>query len=239
VGALLYRDAGADAVLPAGGGRRHVLDLLARMQRLAESGADGGGASKSTRGGAQRQSRPPALAWWRRQRDNPAASVAREGTALTDLVARAMPLLGRRSLVIVVSDFVSEPGWQTPLTRLAQRHDLVAVRLLDPLEMALPDLGLVTVEDAETGAQLFLDSADPGFRARYETLAREREQALRDDLATSGADTLELATGDDLAETLLRFADLRRQRARLPGSRRFPAAMRSTATSPTPETAGP
>lgn len=234
VGAVLDQGTGAGMVLPAGGGRGHVLELLARMRRLAEAGASGAGATPP-----RAPPRPPPREqdggrWWRRRPSaskadaarQATAQAAREGTALAELLGRAVPMLGRRSLVIVVSDFVSEPGWQAPLARLAQRHDLVAVRLLDPLEMALPDLGLVTVEDAETGAQLFLDSADPGFRARYEALAQQREQALRDDLAASGADTLELTTADDLAETLLRFADLRRQRARLPASRRFPAALR-------------
>ena len=260
VGAVMYRGPGAEAVLPAGGGRRHVLDLLARMRRLAEPVAKGGSTSASgphpqraSDGRATATAPAPAsetdraragwLARWRRQ-PSPAQAqrpvqATREGTALADLLSRGLPVLNRRSLVIVVSDFVSEPGWQAPLARLAQRHDLVAVRLLDPLEMALPDLGLVTVEDAETGAQLFIDSADPAFRARYEALARQREQALRDDLAASGADTLELTTEDDLAETLLRFADLRRQRARLPGSRRFPAALRPQAAPSTQEDARP
>ena len=67
----------------------------------------------------------------------------------------------RRSLVLVVSDFISQPGWEDALARLAQRHEVVAVRLFDPLEMALPELGLVTVEDAETGEQLFIDTSDP------------------------------------------------------------------------------
>jgi uncharacterized protein (DUF58 family) len=79
----------------------------------------------------------------------------------------------------------------------------------------LPEIGLVTVEDAETGEQLFIDSADPAFRARYAALAEQQEAALREALGRSGADTLELATDDDLLDALLRFCDLRRQRARL------------------------
>ena len=75
--------------------------------------------------------------------------------------------------------------------------------------MALPDVGLVTVEDAETGEQLLVDAADPAFRARYAALAEAQEAALREAFARSGADTLELATDDDLLDALLRFADLR------------------------------
>jgi uncharacterized protein (DUF58 family) len=154
------------------------------------------------------------------------AAAPGQGTALADLVLAGARSIRRRSLVFVVSDFISAPGWGDALARLAQRHEVVAVRLFDPLEMALPEIGLVTVEDAETGEQLFVDSADPAFRARYHAIAEAREAALRDTLAHSGADTLELATDDDLLDAMLRFADLRRQRARLKVPGRFPAHMR-------------
>jgi uncharacterized protein (DUF58 family) len=134
------------------------------------------------------------------------------GTALYDLLATADGVIRRRSLVFVVSDFISAPGWEDALGRLAQRHDVVAVRLFDPLEMALPDVGLVTVEDAETGEQLFIDSTDPAFRARYAALADAAEARLAASLARAGVDCLELATDDDLLAALLRFADLRRRR---------------------------
>ncbi len=134
------------------------------------------------------------------------------GTSLYDLLATADAVIRRRSLVFVVSDFISAPGWQDALGRLAQRHDVVAVRLFDPAEMALPDVGMVTVEDAETGEQLFIDAGDPGFRARYAALAEAAEQALADGFARAGVDMLELATDEDLLAALLRFADLRRKR---------------------------
>jgi uncharacterized protein (DUF58 family) len=111
------------------------------------------------------------------------------------------------------------------------------VRLWDPLEMALPDVGLVTLQDAETGEQVFVDASDPGFRQRYEQIAAEQEAALLDQLAASGADVIELATDDDLLDALMRFADLRRQRARLPAARRFPKTLRRAselAQAPTP-----
>lgn len=149
-----------------------------------------------------------------------------EGTHLADLLTTAEATLKRRGLVFVVSDFISTPGWQQPLARLAQRHDVVAVRLFDPLEMALPDVGLVTVEDAETGEQLSIDASDPDFRERYAAAAQQQEIQLIEDLGSSGADILELATDDDLLDALLRYADLRRQRARLRSGRRFPSHLR-------------
>ena len=151
----------------------------------------------------------------------PAATGA--GTRLADLLQAAESWLRRRSLVFVLSDFISAPGWDKPLGRLARRHELLALRLYDPLEMALPDAGLMTVQDAETGEQIFVDTSDPAFRARFEALAGQAETALRAALASAGVDALELATDDDLMATLLRFVALRRQRLRLPASHRVPA----------------
>jgi uncharacterized protein (DUF58 family) len=156
----------------------------------------------------------------------------KEGTSLLDLLRAANGAMTRRSLVFVVSDFISQPGWEDALARLARRHEVVAVRLWDPLEMALPDVGLVTVQDAETGEQLFIDASDPTFRERYATIAEEREAALIDSLSRSGADVLELATDDDLLQALMRFADLRRQRARLKVPLRFPSSTRRAQTLP-------
>ena len=152
------------------------------------------------------------------------------GTVLADLLRAADGVMKRRALVFVVSDFISQPGWQEALGRLARRHDVVAVRLWDPLEMALPDVGLVTLEDAETGEQLFIDGSDPVFRERYAAIADEQESALMQSLSQSGADILELATDDDLLQSLMRFADMRRQRARLKVPLRFPAALRRADT---------
>jgi uncharacterized protein (DUF58 family) len=159
-----------------------------------------------------------------RQTRKPAPGGAPPGeTRLADLLAAADGVIKRRSLVFVVSDFISAPGWQAALGRLARRHEVAAVRLFDPLEMALPDVGLVTVQDAETGEQLFIDASDPAFRERYAAMAEQQEAQLIEDLSASGVDILELATDDELLDALLRFADMRRQRARLKTSRRFPA----------------
>jgi uncharacterized protein (DUF58 family) len=150
-------------------------------------------------------------------------------TALAELLRAADGVIRRRSLVFVVSDFISQPGWDDALARLARRHDVVAVRLWDALEMALPEepeFGFVTLEDAETGEQLLVDAADPAFRERYADTAVRQEADLLARLARAGTDVIELATDDDLLEALMRFADLRRQRARSPSPRRFPTTLR-------------
>ena len=122
--------------------------------------------------------------------------------------------LRRRSTVFVVSDFISPAGWEQPLARLAERHDVIAVRLVDPLEQSLPDVGLITLRDAETGEQLLVDTHDRMFRQRFARAAAAREQAMRESFARAGADALELTTRCDLPDAIARFADLRRRRAR-------------------------
>ncbi|KIQ33302.1 ATPase [Variovorax paradoxus] len=136
-------------------------------------------------------------------------------TRLDDLLKSAATLMPRRSTVFVVSDFLSEPGWERPLGQLVQRHEVIAVRLFDPLELELPDLGLVPLRDAETGEQLWVDTHDAGFRKRFARLAAEREATLRASLAKAGVDALELSTSDDLVEAIVRFADLRKRRTRV------------------------
>ena len=145
-------------------------------------------------------------------------------------------MIPRRSMVFVVSDFISAPGWAEALARLAQRHEVVAVRLIDPAELELPDLGLVTIQDAETGEQLFVDTHDPGFRQRFVDAAGRHENFLYEGFLKAGVDTLELATDDDLVDAVLRFAEMRRQRSRLaaggglPAHLAPPASWSSTAT---------
>ena len=140
------------------------------------------------------------------------------GTDLRKPLRSALQLVRRRSLVFVVSDFISAPGWDQPLAQLARRNEVIAVRLIDPLERALPDLGLVLMQDAETGEQLFVDTWDAGFRSRFAAAAQAREQTLFDALANAGVDALELATDDDLVATVMRFVEMRKRSTRRSGA---------------------
>ena len=191
VGAVLY-GSGVEAVIPARGGRRHVLHLLHSMQARPLTGEAG-------------------------------------ATRLRDLLESAAGLIKRRSTVFVVSDFISEPGWEKPLALLAQRHEVVAVRLLDPMELQLPDLGLLTIRDAETGEQMLVDTHDPGFRKRFGRIAAQREAELREGLARSGVDALELSTDADLVDAIVRFTEMRKRRTRLAAGGGMPAHLRKAA----------
>jgi uncharacterized protein (DUF58 family) len=138
-------------------------------------------------------------------------------TDLKQVLRDAANAIRRRSLVFVVSDFISTAGWEKPLTMLAMRHDVIAVRLSDPLETRMPDLGFMTFQDAESGEQLFVDTQDRNFRARFAAIADARETALRSAFEKAGVDVVELATEDDVMDALLHFAQMRKQSLRRSG----------------------
>jgi uncharacterized protein (DUF58 family) len=115
-------------------------------------------------------------------------------------------------LVFVISDFISVPGWERPLSLLNQRHEVLAVRVWDPREVELPDIGPIVMEDAETGEQLYVDTHDRKFRARFAEAARRREAALSEAFKHAGVDALSLSTEDDLVRAIVRFASIRQRR---------------------------
>ncbi len=137
-------------------------------------------------------------------------------TNLTTLLEAALRSIKRRSLVFIVSDFISAPGWDKPLDILAQRHEVLAIRLYDPREIELPDIGAAIFEDAETGEQLFIDTHDKQFRERFVHAAQRREYEIGVALHRAGVEILPLSTEDDLVKTIVRFATARKQRTRRP-----------------------
>jgi uncharacterized protein (DUF58 family) len=150
-------------------------------------------------------------------------------TRLADLLTGAASVIKRRSTIYVVSDFISEPGWERPLALLAQRHEVIAVRVLDPLELELPDLGLLTMRDAETGEQVVVDTHDSGFRKRFARIAAQRESELRQALVAAAVDALELSTDGDLVDAIVRFVDMRKRRTRLAAGGGLPTHLRRAA----------
>lgn len=135
-------------------------------------------------------------------------------TDLSRLLEQADRVIRRRSLVVLISDFISEPGWDRPLLRLTERHEVVAVRLVDPREYELPDAGWLFVQDAENGEQLLVDSSNPEFRSRLRTAAAEQEQAIRRGAARARVPLHLVSTEDDLVSAFVRMADRARGQRR-------------------------
>jgi uncharacterized protein (DUF58 family) len=136
---------------------------------------------------------------------------AGSGTDLAGALNYLEPLLRRRAVLFLVSDFLTA-GFEGPLARLARRHDLIAVQLLDPRERELPDVGLATLWDPEGSSWKFVDTSDAALRDRFRQRAKEFDRDLERALRERGADLLRLETNQPYAEPLLAFF---RQRERM------------------------
>jgi len=133
-------------------------------------------------------------------------------TELAPLLWTGLHTIKQRSLVFVISDFISAPGWDRPLSLLNRRHDVLAIRLWDPREMELPDVGLIIMEDAETGEQMYVDTGDKKFRERFQAASQQREAGLKQAFKRAGVDELALSTEEDMVRAIIRFASLREHR---------------------------
>lgn len=112
------------------------------------------------------------------------------GSGRTDLassLSRVASMARRRGMVFVISDFEDSTGYDRPLRLLCARHEVTAVRVRDRRESEMPDVGLIELEDAETGEQVLVDTSDAAFRRRYAEEAARRDAALARRLARAGA----------------------------------------------------
>ncbi len=138
-----------------------------------------------------------------RELERPAAPGAGAATDLAAMLASVASLARRRSLVVVVSDFIGTGEWERPLLRLAHRNEVVALRIIDTADDSLPEVGLVVVEDVETGEQVLVDSSDPLFRARFQDGVHDREAELQAGMRRAGVPLHRVGTDSDLLEALL------------------------------------
>ncbi len=167
VGALLFDDR-VRSIIPPSAGRTALLQLIARMERTAESPADG-------------------------------------STDLSQALKEAGRLIRRPSMMVLISDFMTPGGWQQPLSSLAIRHEVIAVWITDPREGEIPDVGVVTFEDPESGQQILVDTRSAHLRARFQDAAEEQRETIRADLVRARAAVAELSTAAELVPQLVAF----------------------------------
>ena len=173
-GQVTAQPAGID-VMPARGGRRH---LMATLHRLTTHPRAGEGA-----------------------------------TDLPGAILRTTALARRRGLAVVVSDFLDEPSsWTPALRRLATRHETIAVEVLDPRELSLPDVGVLSVVDPASGRSRDVPTASRKLRERYAVAARAQRQGIAEGIRAAGADHLVLRTDQDWLLDIVRFVASRRER---------------------------
>ncbi|MEJ2667694.1 MAG: DUF58 domain-containing protein [Deinococcales bacterium] len=213
IGSLTFGSGGVRVLEPAAG-RVQVLRVL---QSLVDGPVQPGAGRENGGTGVPSRRRPARIGV-----ATMAGSEGGEAGAdpLTSALARLNRSVRRRSLVFVVSDFLSsdfadperDPPWLRELGRLAARHDVIAVRITDPAEMELPDVGDLRVRDPETGRELWLDTSDPVLQRGYGRLVETRERTLKRVLRSSGADVLQLSTQHDIVPPLLAFVRRRKGR---------------------------
>lgn len=143
-----------------------------------------------------------------------APSAGHRSTDLARLGQAALAGIRRRSLVFVISDFISEPGWERPFALMAQRHDVLGIRIVDPAETELPDAGVIVVQDSETGEQLSVDTSNREFRRRFFEAAERREQMIATCARRASFDLHAMSTDDDLVRAIIGLARARKQRAK-------------------------
>ncbi|MEY2571164.1 MAG: hypothetical protein QOE63_1514 [Acidimicrobiaceae bacterium] len=139
-----------------------------------------------------------------------------EGAGPTDLAAgiqRIGASLRRRGLAVVISDFLGHDGWELPLRRLSLRHEVLAIEVVDPRELELPDVGMLELIDPETGRMRTVQTADAGLRTRYAAAAEEQRAEIAEALRAAGAGHLQLRTDRDWLRDMVSFVVLRRRMA--------------------------
>jgi uncharacterized protein (DUF58 family) len=176
VGALLF-DERVRSIIPPSAGRTALLQLIARIDRAAVT-------------------------------QDPAPSGEGQGGGPTDLgraLTEAGRLIRRPSMVVLISDFMTPAGWQQPLSSLAIRHEVIAVWITDPREHEIPDIGVVTFEDPESGQQILVDTRSSHLRARFQDAAAQQREAIRADLRRARAAIAEMSTEAELVPQLVAF----------------------------------
>lgn len=142
-------------------------------------------------------------------------TLARAGSGTTDL-ASALRQLGttstRRGLIVIISDFLDSGDWTHELRRLGTRHDIVAIEVLDPRELALPNVGIVEFVDPESGARREVDTRKAKTRDAYAQAATEQRNRIARSLRKANVDHLQLRTDRDWLLDLTQFVVLRRER---------------------------
>lgn len=131
---------------------------------------------------------------------------------LAEAIDSVRRLARRRGMVVIASDFLGERAWLRPLRALARTHEVIAIEVIDPREMTLPDVGLIAVVDPETGARRLIDTSRPSVRDEYRSVAVEGRAQVASGLKAAGADHLVLVTDRDWVVDFVKFVSSRKSR---------------------------
>jgi len=139
----------------------------------------------------------------------------RTGTDLQLALDTLNRFLKRRSIVFMVSDFISDPeGYRHMMATTNRRHDLIAMDLSDPLELDIPDVGLLALEDTESGEIAWIDTSQTSWRQEFQGRATQRDAAKAQTFLNSQVDRVPITTAEDYADALTHFFKARARRIR-------------------------
>ncbi|HOH47799.1 MAG TPA: DUF58 domain-containing protein [Candidatus Syntrophosphaera sp.] len=138
------------------------------------------------------------------------------GTNLGEAFTFASRILKKRSVIFILSDLF-DSGYQKSLRLLAQKHDVVAVQVLDEAELSLPDAGVLNLRDPETGATLYVNSSHGSVRKAYEAGVKKRQQVLAHELKSMQVDHILIRNRDSAVKALRSFFEERKRRRRTRG----------------------
>jgi len=132
-------------------------------------------------------------------------------TDLAFALSQVSKIIKRRSIIFIISDFYSGE-FTKPLRIMRNRHDIIAINVLDEREQSIPDVGMIELEDEETGEQILVNTSDKAFRTRYEKLKDAQVARLRWILSKLKIDFIKINTDEPYAVPLKRFFKLRKKR---------------------------
>jgi uncharacterized protein (DUF58 family) len=203
VGLLLFHG-GADLYIPPRKGGKHALRVVREVL------ARGQGASE---GPAKRPVLPTFVRKWFSKLQQATRNAPRRSTSISAALEFCRQVLPRRAVLFLISDFLDD-GYLQVLRHANRKHDVVAALITDPREAEMPPAGLVTLEDAETGAERLVDTRSATFREELATRAATREKKLKDDLRATGMDLVVFDASQSMVDPLLRFFRERERRLR-------------------------
>jgi uncharacterized protein (DUF58 family) len=196
VGLTLFHG-GIEQYIPPRKGQKHVLRVVREVLAHGAGPTDVARASRSR--------------WWWPARRRPRSG--RHATNITEAMQFLMKVAKRKTVCFVVSDFFDE-DYQSALRMANRKHDVIAVQIVDPRERQLPNVGMVTLNDPETGRSGVYDTGSKSFRRQFADRAQRREDDLEQSFRRSGIDFIRIDTSGSVVVPLVRFFRLRARRMR-------------------------